>query len=257
MFRYKYILIAAVACALVVITSVAILAQSKPNTFPASGNVGIGTNSPNTMLHINGTGVDNTGATAVVRIISGNGAQTLLMDGNEIDALADGLFLNNNATQPIVLANGGGNVGIGVTNPTYRLELPDIAGKAGRGRANQWVTYSSREEKQNIVSLKSQDYATLLQAIVDMDLVYYQYKLQNDQRYYLGVIAEEAPEQIVTSDRKGLSLAEFTAFSLAGLKAQQTQIAAQEQQILKLEQEYTKLTQRLAQLERVLQSLSK
>ena len=64
-----------------------------------------------------------------------------------------------------------------------------------------------------------------------MDLVYYRYRNQEDDRLYLGVIAEDAPEQIVTSDRAGLSLSEFTAFTMAGLKAQQEQIEALQEEI--------------------------
>ncbi|MFQ6030149.1 MAG: hypothetical protein ACE5Q6_21965, partial [Dehalococcoidia bacterium] len=90
-----------------------------------TGNFGIGVTHPNTMLHVDGTGVDNDGSTAVVRIISGNGAQNLLLDGNEIDAKADGLFLNNNTNENVILANGGGKVGIGVTHPATAL---DVAG---------------------------------------------------------------------------------------------------------------------------------
>jgi hypothetical protein len=91
----------------------------------ASSGVGIGTANPTTKLDIDGAGVDNDGSTAVVRIVSNNGTQNLLMDGNEIDATHDGLFLNNNTDQQVVLANGGGNVGIGTAHPTAKL---DVAG---------------------------------------------------------------------------------------------------------------------------------
>lgn len=87
------------------------------------GNVGINTSAPNTKLHVNGGNIENNGVTAVMRIVSANGAQNLLLDGNEIDALADGLFLNNNTNQRVILATGGGNVGIGTSNPTHKLSV--------------------------------------------------------------------------------------------------------------------------------------
>jgi hypothetical protein len=93
------------------------------NTYYSRGNVGIRTSSPNALLHIDGTGIENNGSTAVVRIVSGNGAQNLLLDGNEIDAIADGLFLNGNVSGNVILASGGGNVGIGTTNPASKLTV--------------------------------------------------------------------------------------------------------------------------------------
>jgi hypothetical protein len=87
--------------------------------------VGIGTSIPNTKLHINGVGIENNGSTAVVRIVSGNGVQNLLLDGNEIDATADGLHLNNNSSENLLLVNGGGNVGVGITTPSRKLHIRD------------------------------------------------------------------------------------------------------------------------------------
>jgi hypothetical protein len=89
----------------------------------SNGNLGIGTTNPNAKLHISGIGVDNNGSTAVVRITSGNGAQNLLLDGNEIDAIADGLFLNHNTNQKVILGTGGGNVGVGTANPAAKLHV--------------------------------------------------------------------------------------------------------------------------------------
>lgn len=83
------------------------------------GNVGIGTPSPATKLHV--VGSDNDGTTATLKITSGS--QTMLLDGNEIDALVDALNLNHNSNLNVLLANGGGNVGIGTTNPVAKLDV--------------------------------------------------------------------------------------------------------------------------------------
>jgi hypothetical protein len=47
----------------------------------------------------------------------------MLLDGNEIDALISGLFLNNNSSGNVNLANGGGNVGVGTITPDTKLHV--------------------------------------------------------------------------------------------------------------------------------------
>ena len=81
---------------------------------PNGGNVGIGTTSPATRLHVN-AGADNNGATATLRVQNTTGY--MLMDSNEIDAAPNAdLFLNNNSTGNVVIASGGGSVGIGAAS---------------------------------------------------------------------------------------------------------------------------------------------
>ena len=55
-------------------------------------------------------GEENNGTRAGLRIESG--AQTMIMDGNEIDAFADELNLNFNTSEAVTIANGGGGVSI-------------------------------------------------------------------------------------------------------------------------------------------------
>jgi hypothetical protein len=85
------------------------------------GNVGIGTTTPDAALHVLGS--ENTGTAAALRIDSG--PDSMLLDGNEIDSVAGatGLFLNNNTNRPVILANGGGRVGIGMTSPACTLDV--------------------------------------------------------------------------------------------------------------------------------------
>lgn len=94
----------------------------------ANSRVGVGTTGPQAPLHVRGG--ENDGTTASLMITGSNATQTLLLDGNEIDAQAGGLFLNNNTNQNVILASGGGNVGIDTNPPTAKLHVA-IAGDGG------------------------------------------------------------------------------------------------------------------------------
>ena len=82
-------------------------------TVDAGGNVGVGVVNPDANLHVDGA--DNDGVTAALKVQSGS--QALLLDGNEIDATTSDLHLQNNSIKHVILANGGGKVGIGTDNP--------------------------------------------------------------------------------------------------------------------------------------------
>ncbi len=84
-----------------------------------------------------------------------------------------------------VLANG--NVGVATTTPVYRIELPNIAGLTGQGRANAWVTYSSGRWKDNVKTLEKAS-----EKIMALRGVEYDWKKENGGGHALGFVAEEA-----------------------------------------------------------------
>ncbi len=118
----------------------------------AGGNVGIGTTAPSAKLHVGADGViqgrlaigasaaptnaslrvaagaDNDGTLSTLRIESGTGpnTQSMLFDGNEIDGMSSDLYLNNNTSNDVILVNGGGQVGIGVTAPAANLDIDGV-----------------------------------------------------------------------------------------------------------------------------------
>ena len=105
----------AVIAVVTVILSVSVNAQ---NTFPSSGNVGVGTTTPDYKLHIK----DGTGG-AQLKFQRGIGLATIDQDFNVSDlyiSAPDGLLLN-------VF---GGNVGIGTHAPDYKLPIKDGIGGA-------------------------------------------------------------------------------------------------------------------------------
>jgi hypothetical protein len=90
------------------------------NTFPSSGNVGIGTSSPVTNLHINSS------ISSVMRITR-PGANTF---GYEIGGSTYGLYDYTSSQYKwrvgngnIFLAESSGNVGIGTVNPNSKLQI--------------------------------------------------------------------------------------------------------------------------------------
>lgn len=138
------------------------------NGLLVSGNVGIGTTSPSNKLvvgsDIGATGVPNN--SIGVGNASGNSSLTLGQDNanrvriswiyNATTSSAYTIF-GSNATQPLVLQDTGGNVGIGTINPGSPLQIGnDLA------FSNNWPTIGFNENPNTTTYLTS-NYAALVQ----------------------------------------------------------------------------------------------
>lgn len=96
-------------------------------------NVGIGTSSPASLLHVKSPSgntfirIDNTSGTAQSGVdfyVNGSGKTNLYFDPSTTYGPNGGLIMNNYAVAPnLILNRQGGNVGIGVDNPNYQLEM--------------------------------------------------------------------------------------------------------------------------------------
>ncbi len=116
-----------------------------------------------------------------------------------------------------------GYLGLGLTAPEYRIDLPNTSAVTGRGRANQWTTYSDARYKTNVVQIGDG-----LSKILQLRGVHY--NQINDGSYNTGFIAQEVfaimPE-LVSVDTKGymaLDYGKFTPYLVEAIKAQQTDL---------------------------------
>lgn len=117
-------------------------------------------------------------------------------------------------------AGGPFKLGVGRANPAYYIHV----GPGAYCDGTQWVGVSSKTSKRDIQMLDARDYEEILKKLDETEVVRYRYKAQDDDELHIGVIAEDAPEEIVDQQRKGVRTGDAIGFLLAALKAQQEQI---------------------------------
>lgn len=195
----------------------------------AAGGVGIGTTSPQQALSIaGGINIDQANVNAGGLLTNGLSFGSVSGEGvasrRTAGANQYGLDFFTNWTPRMSITNGG-YVGIGLTNPAFRIELPNIGNTDGQGRANAWTTYSSRRWKDNI--------RTISDAIAKVEkLRGVEYDNKSDGSHSIGLIAEEVGEvipEVVAYERNGtdaqsLDYARLVALLIEGMKEQQRQI---------------------------------
>jgi len=204
-------------------------------TINPAGLVGIGTSSPGLKLDVNGTAmVRENFLVSGIAAVGGAGdpmlptsGKFLVYGGLEVGTGRAGegpfrpdpsYYVNDNFI--LFRHRGISEDFIGYKNNNFYFA--DALGGSDVSQPVVWAAefkpYSSRIFKENISPLGFKDYRNILEQIKNMNLVYFRYKGSTDQRLNLGVIAEDAPGQIVDSSRKGLSLSEYVSFLAAGLK---------------------------------------
>ena len=127
-----------------------------------------------------------------------------------------------------------GYVGVADSDPSKRLELPNVAAREGRGRANAWLTYSSRRWKENIVPIDN-----ALEKISRLSGVYYDWKEDHGGAHDIGFIAEDVAEvlpEVVNFAENGvdadsLDYARITALNLEGIKELKDRVETRREEI--------------------------
>ena len=178
-----------------------------------SGNVGIGTASPSELLHMN-----QSGATANVLFRQQNGTRAWSFGIN--GALDFWRITDQTAGVARLVISNTGNIGLGsgVTAPSSPIQHSNGATLSAGG---VWTNASSRALKTNIRSLSTRD---AFSALRQMTPVTFEYKADPTE-HHVGFIAEEVPELIATTDRKGLSAMDVVAVLTKVVQEQQQVIA--------------------------------
>jgi hypothetical protein len=107
-----------------------------------------------------------------------------------------------------------GNFGLGVTTPLHPLHLASGAYCSSSG---VWQNASSRDLKENIMSISSDD---AFETLKGLEPVTYNYKLEKDE-LYAGFIAEDVPELVASKGRKSLGTMDIVAVLTKVVKEQQ------------------------------------
>ncbi len=203
----------------------------QPNTpsstlnLKSTGFVGIGTWSPEFKVH-----AQTTGENCAFVAERTSGARIYM---NATDSFANfGSVTNHNLR---LVANNGvkmviepsGDVGIGVSNPTHKLDI--VGGAYCDGGA--WVAGSSREYKENITDLTLNE---AMNALENLAPVKFNYKI-NKEEEYMGFIAEDVPELVATNERNGVAPMDVIAVLTKVVQQQQKAITKLEKKIEELD----------------------
>ncbi|MDE1988397.1 MAG: tail fiber domain-containing protein, partial [Patescibacteria group bacterium] len=128
-------------------------------------------------------------------------------------------FIANSATSTVLAVDAAGNVGIGTTTPAYKLHIiGDVA-------ATSFVNISTKTAKKDISYVTSSQEDGFLDKIKNMNIAQYRYDIEDESsQLRLGLIAEEAPSEVLSASGKGVDIYKMTSFALAGVKAMQREI---------------------------------
>ena len=231
-----------------------------------SGDVGIGTDTPLSTLHVIGDTradgyfrgqsvnpgfwIDETGV--------GNKSANLVLDGSVLQFQRRAQGFGAYEAAPIrvyikaphnsFVVNASGYLGLGV-NPTSPI---DAVNGARLSIGGVWQNASSRELKENIHNLDS---AEALAAFKALEPVTFNYKVDSEETY-LGFIAEDVPEIVASNDRGTLSSMDIIALLTQVVQDQQDTIEEKDLRVDALEHQIAQQNERMDQLETMVHLVS-
>ena len=175
-------------------------------TVNTAGNVGIGTTTPTARLHVystgNGTLNVQRAAGALVNIQAQSAKGIVGTDSNHTFSLK-----TNASERLIILSNG--NVGIGTTNPTFKLDVTGSGRFTSTVTATNFIISSDERKKTEIKDLK----------VDTVDVQWKSFEMKDNKgEYRTGVIAQELEQkhpEFVNTDDEGYKSVKYIDLLIA------------------------------------------
>lgn len=206
-----------------------------------TGNVGIGTDYPNVKLFVKSSGY------ADGMLVSSSDDDDLFRVRENSDG-SGSIYLNDKDGNTGVYLHGdsinyinAGNVGIGTSNPAYKLHVVGHIAYTGN-----IYDISDVRLKENIVSLDN-----ALEKVTSINSIYFNNKGEPEDNREVGVIAQEVevvfPEVVTTDDQgyKYVAYGKLVAPLIEAIKEQQVQIELLKKENETLKEKMTVLEQKL------------
>lgn len=226
----------------------AITAAQSGTLFVEGDNVGIGTATPESRLHLLSGVITVGGHTTGERPVA---TQDFLISG--LRNVIYNIDSDNDSTNGSfsVSRDGDPNAVLFVTREDERtgfnIQFPNHPLHVGTNSSNGngahltaggvWTNGSSRASKQNILAL---DPADAQAALAGLEPVRFEYQGEPGEQY-VGFIAEDVPELVAQSDRKTLSSMDIVAVLTKIVQEQQAVLAEQDQAIVELRKQVEEL----------------
>ncbi len=212
------------------------------NAWRTSGSVGIGTDAPGALLHVNQS---SNGLWAAKVIHTQADGPTMLISHEDTGANKNAilsLYTGSQGSTPVFLAMATGQVGINMpANDLYSNSSTKFF-VVGTAKSAGWSTYSDARLKENIETVSN-----ALDKVTRLRGVNYEWRADAENRVgpmtgrHLGMIAQEVetvvPEVVDTSDDgyKSINYDNLTGLLVEAIKDQQEMIKAQAARIRALE----------------------
>jgi hypothetical protein len=192
-------------------------------------------------------------------IIDGSGGQSIanslqvasvkIEQTNEINSQSGMLHLNYRVATNLSLCNGGGNVGIGTSNPSYKLHVDGVIYSTTGVYSAGYVTALSDIRMKKVLG----HVELTAEKIAKASAILFAWKDGHDKREHVGGIAQEwqklLPQAVVDVDGR-LSM-DYSAIAYVSVVSLAKKVVAQQREIDSLKSENAKLEKRLERLEKM------